>query len=96
MKNKTYIYVGNWSFQAKPEKGKGISIFSYDTETGDIKLMETICPDVAAGQLYLDSKRKILYVNDECGERRGEIGGGGYLMAFEIDPEPGSLTFLHK
>lgn len=94
--SKTFVYVGNWSFQAKPEKGKGISIFEYEPEHGDLTLIETIRPDVAAGQLYLDARNRILYSNDECGERRGEIGGGGYLLAFRIDPESGKLTLMNQ
>lgn len=94
--SKTFVYVGNWSFQAKPEKGKGISIFEYEPEHGDLTLIETIRPDVAAGQLYLDARNRILYSNDECGERRGEIGGGGYLLAFRIDPGSGKLTLMNQ
>lgn len=94
--SKTFVYVGNWSFHARPAKGKGISIFSYDEENGALELIETICPDVAAGQLYLDAENGILYSNDECGERRGEIGGGGYLLAFRIDPECGRLTLMNR
>lgn len=96
MNKKIYVYVGNWSFEAKPAKGKGISIFEYLPENGDLKLIETICPEVAAGQLYLDAERGILYSNDECGERRGEIGGGGYLLAFRIDRETGKLTLMNQ
>lgn len=94
--SKTFVYVGNWSFQAKPAKGKGISVFSFDAECGALELIETIRPDVAAGQLYLDAENLILYSNDECGERRGEIGGGGYLLAFRIDPETGKLTLMNQ
>ncbi len=93
---KTFVYVGNWSFQAKPEKGKGISIFEYEPENGALTLLETICPDVAAGQLQLDKENLVLYSVDECGERRGEIGGGGYLIAFKIDPTTGKLTLMNK
>ncbi|MCD8367405.1 MAG: lactonase family protein [Clostridiales bacterium] len=96
MAGKTFLYVGNWSFQAKPAKGKGISVFSYEPETGDLTLIETVCPEVAAGQLWLDAQRGILYSNDECGERRGEVGGGGYLLAFAIDPETGRLTLMNQ
>lgn len=94
--SKIYVYVGNWSFEAKPAKGKGISIFEYLPENGDLKLIETICPEVAAGQLYLDAERGILYSNDECGERRGEIGGGGYLLSFRIDRKTGKLTLINQ
>lgn len=94
--SKTFLYVGNWSFEARPAKGKGISVFAFDEDTGALELLETVCPDVAAGQLWLDAERGILYSNDECGERRGEIGGGGYLLAFRIDRETGALTLLNR
>ena len=45
-------------------------------------LIETIRYDIAAGQLCLDAKNRILYAVNECGERRGEIGGGGYLLMY--------------
>ena len=96
MPQKMYAYVGNWSFQPKPLKGKGISIFQYDPENGDLNLLETVRPDVAAGQLYLDAERKMLYAVDERGERRGEIGGGGYVMAFRIDSTTGKLTLVNE
>lgn len=91
-----YMYVGNWSFEANPAKGKGISVFRYNTENGSMKLLETVCPEVAAGQLCLDSENGILYSNNECGEREGEIGGGGYLLAFKINREDGSLKLMNQ
>lgn len=91
---KTYVYIGNWSFNGAASKG--ITIFEYASETGELKLIETICPDVAAGQLYLDAKNGILYSNDECGEQRGQIGGGGYVIAFRIDPETGRLAEINR
>jgi len=91
---KSFVYIGNWSFQGAASKG--ITIFEYLPESGDLKMIETICPDVAAGQLYLDAKNNILYSNDECGEQRGQIGGGGYVLAFRIDPETGKLTEMNR
>jgi len=96
MPKKTFVYVGNWSFKPRPEKGKGISIFEYSSENGDLKLIETVRPDVAAGQLYLDAERKVLYAVDERGERRGAIGGGGYVMAFRIHSTTGQLTLINE
>ena len=96
MAQKTFVYIGNWSFEARPAKGKGISVFEYEPANGELTLIETICPDIAAGQLWLDSKKKILYCCDERGERRGEIGGGGYVLAFSIDPDTGKLTEVSR
>lgn len=89
MSKKVYAYVGNWGFAPAP---KGISAFEYDMETGSLELIETIREDIAAGQLYLDDENRILYSVDECGERRGEIGGGGYVLAFRIDPDRKSVV----
>lgn len=89
--SKTYAIVGNWSFQAKPAKGKGITTFEYDPENGRLKLIETIHPEVAAGQLCIDRECGIIYAVDERGERYGEIGGGGYLYSCRIDKTTGKL-----
>lgn len=96
MAEKIYAYVGNWSFEAAPAKGKGITVFAYEPESGTLNQIETVRPDVAAGQLWLDQDRGILYSNDECGERRGEIGGGGYVLAFRIDPKTGALSLMNR
>ena len=96
MGKKNYAIVGNWSFEARPAKGKGISVFSYEPESGALSLIETIRPDVAAGQLCLDKERNILYICNECGERWGEIGGGGYIMAYQFPPETGKLTLINE
>lgn len=94
MSKKSFVYIGNWSFNGAASKG--ITIYEYSPESGELSLIETVCPDVAAGQLYLDAKNHILYSNDECGEQRGEIGGGGYVLAFCIDPETGALTEINR
>ncbi|RJW48849.1 hypothetical protein DXC92_07485 [Clostridiales bacterium TF09-2AC] len=93
MTEKIYAYVGNWGFAPAP---KGISIFQFNQETGAMALIETIRYDIAAGQLCLDAKNRILYAVNECGERRGGIGGGGYLLAFRINPETGGLTLINE
>lgn len=94
--NRIFAIVGNWSFQAKPAKGKGISVFEYKPDAGELELIETICPEIAAGQLCIDSERGIVYAVDECGERHGEIGGGGYLLSFRIDKATGKLEKMNR
>ncbi len=90
---KMYAVVGNWGFQPAP---KGITTYEYHPETGELELIETIRPDIAAGQLAIDEKRGIVYAVHECGDRHGEVGGGGYIMAFRIDPETGRLTLVNQ
>ena len=90
---KRFLYVGNWGFHPAP---KGVSLFTYDDETGDIELVENVRQDTAAGQLCLDEEKKILYSVNECGDRPNEYGGGGQLLAYKIDEETGKLTLINE
>ena len=90
---KRFLYVGNWGFHPAP---KGISVFEYDDETGNIDLIENIHQDIAAGQLDIDYEKGILYAVNEAGDRPGEYGGGGKLLAFRIDGETGRLTLVNE
>lgn len=93
MSGKSYAVVGNWGFAQAP---KGITTYEYCPDSGDLKLIETIRPDIAAGQLCINQESGIIYVCNEIGERRNEIGGGGYILAFRIDPDSGTLTLINE
>ena len=94
--SRIFAICGNWSFEKNPAKGKGITTFEYYPETGDLKLIETVHKEIAAGQLCVDPKHDIVYAVDECGERHGEIGGGGYLYSFRIDQSTGKLEDVNR
>lgn len=89
MSKKMFAYVGNWNFFPAD---KGISIYSYNGEDGSMELIETIDPEVAAGQLWLHPEKPVLYVVNEKGDLDGKMGGGGYVLAYSIDPATGKLT----
>lgn len=89
----TVLYIGNWGFT--PGQKKGISRFSYDEKTGGVELLDTILPEVAAGQLALDGERGILYAVNECGSRKNEYGGGGELLSLKIEAD-GRLTLMNR
>ncbi|MDO4648399.1 MAG: beta-propeller fold lactonase family protein [Eubacteriales bacterium] len=93
MKEKTYLYVGNWSFTGS--SAKGITIYEYDMQSGELKLIETVDSQIAAGQLYLDEKNRLLYSNDERGDLPGKIGGGGMVLSYRIEND-GKLTELNR
>lgn len=93
MSGKIFAVVGNWGFVPAP---KGITTYEYDAQTGDLKLIETIRQDIPTGQLWLDQSRNMVYAVNECGNRRGEIGGGGSILAFRLDPDTGKLTLANE
>ena len=96
MNKKVYAIVGNWSFEARPAKGKGISIFLYDSERGALSLLETIRPDVAGGQMCVDEERRIVYVCNQWGPPGGKFGGGGYKGASHFGMEPHRMTLINE
>lgn len=89
MSKKMFAYVGNWNFHPAD---KGISIFKYFPDDGTMELIETVHPEVCAGQIWLHPEKPILYVVNEKGDLDGKMGGGGYVLAYSIDEETGKLT----
>lgn len=89
MEKKYFAYVGNWNFHPAD---KGITCYRYYPEDGSLELIETVHPEIAAGQCWLHPEKPILYVVNEKGDLDGKMGGGGYVHAFAIDRETGKLT----
>lgn len=90
MSEKNYAIVGSWDFQKK--EGKGISLFSYDPETASMKFIANYRDDVSVGNQFFYSKNDILYITNEERNLRGQLGGGGYILAFQLDRENGKLN----
>ena len=94
MSKKYYAVVGQWGYvQTDP---MGISTYRYDLENGDFELIEKIREDIVSGQLCVDTERGVIYVVNEVGHIRGDLGGGGYVLAFRMDPDTGKLTLLSE
>ncbi|MCD7957152.1 MAG: lactonase family protein [Lachnospiraceae bacterium] len=94
MSDKYWALLGNWSFIQEQEKG--MTIYEYDAENGMLTEKETILPDLYAGMQYFDPNRDIDYVVNEIAHRRGESGGGGYVVALKLDRRTGSLTLVNE
>lgn len=68
-----YAFVGSWSF--KPGE-KGLSIYSYEPDTGALSFVRRIHPEISVGNQYLNRKQGLLYITDESGAvRNGTVGG---------------------
>lgn len=89
MSRKTFAYVSSWSHG---EKSSGLSLYSYDEETGAFGFIKQIDDRTEFAVSTIDRKRNILYILDESGDLPGvRVGGGGRLFAFQIDPKSGDL-----
>jgi len=94
MEKKYYAIAGQW----RPGQvgALGIKCYRYDPDTGCLDLIETVRGDITAGQLCVDTKRNMVYVVDEIGHIRGDLGGGAYVYAFRMDTETGKLTLVSE
>ena len=94
MKKKYYAIVGCWGYDQ--EEAMGITTYEYDMESGELNLIETIRPDIVSGSVIVDPVRKVVFISDEIGHVKGDLGGGGYVRSFRIDPDTGKLTLLSE
>lgn len=90
---KTYAIAGSWGFGFDPQ---GISTYEYHSDSGELLHAETIMESICATQLSLDEERGIVYAVDSKEEQGEEMAGGGYVLAFRIDPEKGTLQLINK
>lgn len=87
-----YLIAGAWNFDPVD---KGINVFAYDCESGEISFLKNYDPQVGAGQQCFDAKRQIVYVVDECENHLGETGGGGFVRAYRLRGN-GDLEFINE
>lgn len=88
-----FCLVGNFGFNAKP---KGLSVFRYEPDTAHLTPIATVFDEVNVGHITLDAERRLIYITDEISSRRGQVGGGGYVLSLRIDPESGALNLLNE
>ena len=83
-----FLYTSLW---AEHGGAPGIGLFSFDIETGAIKLIEKLNDTISCNGSYLDQKRGILYVCNETDFVDDAQYSTGRIYGFKIDPVTGKL-----
>lgn len=88
--SKTFVYISSWK---KTTTDLGLSVYEFDSETGELKFIEKVENDTSFNVTYYDKKRGLLYALDESADLPGVSGGGGggRIFTFKIDPDDGKL-----
>ncbi len=73
-----------------------MSVYSYDPETAAMELIESSFDDVNIGHQSFDAEKNILYTINERPSLKGQTGGGGYVMALQLDPATGKLSLINE
>ena len=88
--SKTFAFVGNLNRNASPGERKGICVFEFDDETGDLALTSEYPAIDNPGYLAIDEKRKRLYAAVEVPAWNENLAA-----AFDIDPATGALSYIN-
>lgn len=87
-----YVLISSWSHGE--EKG-GISQYAFDSETGEMRFIKSMNEEKSCNVSYLDKKRGILYVLNECADLDTmRVGGGGEVLAYRLNPESKELELM--
>lgn len=94
MDHQLFMYVSQWALHGG---APGLSLYSFDTETGAIKKLRQIDDSHSFGCSLVDEKRMVLYVCNECDLFPEMPMNSGRVYCYRIDPSSGDLTELnHK
>jgi 6-phosphogluconolactonase len=97
---KLYAYVGSWTRGGLSGTGGGggIRVFTVDMSDGSLTLVSQTGPeqdDLNAGNVCISPDGRFLYAVNEIANLNGKVGAGGGVLAFAINQQNGSLTFLN-
>lgn len=94
MTDSAYFYLGTYSTALGHVDGKaeGITLWSVNTSSGELKMAGGPWPIVNSSHLCLSRDKKYLYSISEVSEYNGEEDG--YLTIFAVNPQTKELTEL--
>ncbi|MBQ6621631.1 MAG: lactonase family protein [Mogibacterium sp.] len=94
MSDKLYLYVGCWGpGAAGGGEGEGISILSFDQETGAMEKLG-VYKDEEPAVMFVSEDSKYMYVTNELMTYGGKFHAGGLITALKIN-EDGSLSEIN-
>lgn len=92
-KNKIFMYVSQWAFKLG---GPGLSLYSFDTETGEISFLRKLNETLSLGCTKVDQARKVIYLCNECDIFPEVPYNTGRVYCYGIDPATGDLALKSR
>lgn len=91
--SKIYMYVSQWAFKLGVP---GLSLYTFDTETGEIEFVKQLNDTLSLGCSMVDEKREKLYLCNECDIFPEVPYNTGRVYCYSIDPATGGITFVNR
>ena len=95
MDNKTMVYVGSWGNVDADGEGKGITVLSFDDNTGEMRVRSLIEDIPEPSVLTVSRDSGYLYTTNELMTHDGKLLAGGCVTALKINQKDGSLIRLN-
>lgn len=92
MDSKVFMYVSQWNLKVG---APGLSLFRFDTATGEIVPLRQLDDKMSLGCSMVDRKKQVLYVVNECDLFPETPMNTGRVYSFRINPETGELRLMN-
>lgn len=92
-KNKLFMYVSQWNLKVG---APGLSLYTFDRETGGIIFMEQLNDKLSLGHSMVDQERGLIYLCNECDVYPEVPYNSGRVYCYRIDRETGRLTLVSR
>lgn len=92
-KNKIFMYVSQWAFKLGEP---GLSLYTFDTESGAIEFQKQVNGELSLGCTKVDQERKLIYLCNECDLFPQVPYNTGRVYCYAIDPKDGALTLKSR
>ena len=88
-----YMYVSQWAFKLGEP---GLSLYSFDPESGAIAFVKKLNSELSLGCSMVDQKRKLIYLCNECDLFPEVPYSTGRVYCFSIDAATGELELMNR
>lgn len=92
-KNRIFMYVSQWAFKLGEP---GLSLYTFDTETGAVEFVKKVNSQLSFGCSKVDSDKKLIYLCNECDIFPEVPYNTGRVYCYAIDPKNGELTLKSR
>lgn len=91
--NKLFMYVSQWNLKVG---APGLSLYTFDRETGAINFVEQLSDSLSFGHSMVDQERNLLYLCNECDIFPEVPYNSGRVYCYRIDRDTGKLTLMNR
>lgn len=91
--SKLYMYVSQWAFKLGVP---GLSLFTFDKESGEIEFVKQLDGKRSFGHSMVDQERGLLYLCNEEDIFPEVPFNTGRVYSYRIDPESGNISLVNR